>query len=858
VRPVSLQIKGFTSFRDEQRVDFDGLDLFAIAGPTGSGKSSMLDAITYALFGYVERVGRQCSQLISQGQPRMAVTLEFAVGDERFRVTRTTPATGNTRILLERGEGDAWVQAGGGADRVATANGMIQEAIGLDYEAFTRTVLLPQGRFAEFLVGDARQRRSILTELLGLELFERLARHAGQIRRQADADANAKAALIQTQYAGLTPEAVAEAEAVAKAAAQEEQALVDAEADVRRVADRWSSTARTIEDLRMCERDLREAARTANDVAEALDGVVERSGDIESELKDRRKKETTAERAADKASAALDKAKRAWGTAVQLAGLRGKAESLLAARSAQAEAEEDLEEAVASLQDLESAHAEAVEAVTVAVATAQGAIEALEGAEATLEEVRHADHVAAVRAGVRAGDDCPVCGARIEKLPRAARPKKLDQAQAALERAKADAQTAQHLLGEAERAKAAAAAAVAGGNAQVSRSKTALARSRADVARLEKELSKALGGRLPPDAVSAIDERLEKLDELEASVEEARMMLADAHAAATAAERERDGVQARLAAARGSLGSIAVAGLLDRARSLAHGIVSSPPPLRGNEPADVLATKAAERGDVLETSAESLAETVARLGETERGVVREAAKHLEGLIDHAIDPEASTLAEVVEIAVAGRTNATKDAAGAEERAVRAGHDLANAEALVEQVGEHRVRADVFGALAKELQANHLIAYLQVEALQLLAAAGSERLSTLSLGRYRLEYEDDEFSVVDTWNGEERRSARTLSGGETFLASLSLALALSEHVRSLAVTERARLDSLFLDEGFGTLDPEALEVVVEAIEQLGGDGRMVGVITHIQELAARLPARIEIEKSPRGSVLSVAS
>jgi exonuclease SbcC len=67
-----------------------------------------------------------------------------------------------------------------------------------------------------------------------------------------------------------------------------------------------------------------------------------------------------------------------------------------------------------------------------------------------------------------------------------------------------------------------------------------------------------------------------------------------------------------------------------------------------------------------------------------------------------------------------------------------------------------------------------------------------------------------------------------------------------------------LDSLFLDEGFGTLDPEALEVVVEAIEQLGGDGRMVGVITHIQELAARLPARIEIEKSPRGSVLSVSS
>jgi exonuclease SbcC len=71
-----------------------------------------------------------------------------------------------------------------------------------------------------------------------------------------------------------------------------------------------------------------------------------------------------------------------------------------------------------------------------------------------------------------------------------------------------------------------------------------------------------------------------------------------------------------------------------------------------------------------------------------------------------------------------------------------------------------------------------------------------------------------------------------------------------------VTERARLESLFLDEGFGALDPETLETVVGAIEQLGGDGRMVGVITHVQELAIRLPARIEVEKAPRGSRLRI--
>jgi len=142
----------------------------------------------------------------------------------------------------------------------------------------------------------------------------------------------------------------------------------------------------------------------------------------------------------------------------------------------------------------------------------------------------------------------------------------------------------------------------------------------------------------------------------------------------------------------------------------------------------------------------------------------------------------------------------------------------------------------------------------VRTLRLLAAAGSERLSYLSNERYRLSFENDEFYVIDSWNGEDRRSVRTLSGGETFLASLALALALSEQVRILAVGERAKLDSLFLDEGFGTLDAETLETVVSAIEQLGGDGRTVGVITHVADLAERLPARLIVTKSPRGSTV----
>jgi exonuclease SbcC len=200
-----------------------------------------------------------------------------------------------------------------------------------------------------------------------------------------------------------------------------------------------------------------------------------------------------------------------------------------------------------------------------------------------------------------------------------------------------------------------------------------------------------------------------------------------------------------------------------------------------------------------------------------------------------------------------------------EKAAHLKADLRQVEkriAKVAELAEKRKQREAEGALhatlAQHLRADQFLAFVQEEALRFLAEDGSRHLHRLSQGRYSLVCEEQEFAVVDHWNADSRRSVRTLSGGETFLASLSLALALAESLARLSAEGRAgeTLESLFLDEGFGTLDPESLEVVVEAIEQLGGDGRMVGVITHVQELAIRLPARVEVEKSPRGSTLRV--
>src|SRR5919106_6840501 len=212
MRPLRLQLQGFTAFRDEQVIDFTNLDLFAICGPTGSGKSSILDAITFALFGKIARIeGIQeetNTSLISQGQPRMRVSFEFRVGNERYKVTRSTPLRGTTDVRLEVPEGDGWRSFGEGADSVRQVNKLVPELIGLNYDAFTRSVILPQGKFAELLAGDGGKRRKILTELLGLELFADMAARANQIARDAKTAADVSDQPLERDYGDITAEAL--------------------------------------------------------------------------------------------------------------------------------------------------------------------------------------------------------------------------------------------------------------------------------------------------------------------------------------------------------------------------------------------------------------------------------------------------------------------------------------------------------------------------------------------------------------------------------------------------------------------------------------------------------------------------
>lgn len=836
MRPRRLEMRGFAAFRDEQVISFDDLDLFAITGETGAGKSSILDAVTFALFGEVPRLhGARGSigSAITLGQPRMTVQFDFEARGDHWRVTRSTPLNGPSKVAFERRDGQQFVSAGEGSDRVKLATQMIIDVIGLDFRAFTRSVLLPQGKFQEFLVGDASERRTILTELLGLELFGRLAKRAGASTAKAKTLAEAKRDLYDKEYAGTTPESIEVARLEAKEIRAEDSSLADVET---KIVDLAEEARASVEAIKASEDRAVQLAKAA----ERLEVLVGESAALEEER--RRLTEALGSALADSAAAVeahtkateeFEEAERQWGSATDLAALRGRAESL--ARDGSSIEADAAAVATSKLQldAMATAASKASELLDQRAAALVAAAETLAQADQDLEGAQHRDLVGAVARGLKAGDVCPVCGDVLAKAPARGSASALSKAEKARASAAAARDKADAAQRKAEKVRDDAHRALDEGRARVAASKKSLAERRQALIKALEDL-----GELGDDAVRVLGERIQELSQRAQAVESARNIRDASNEAASSSQRRLERTGSALETLRAKLDAVEI------------DVLVNPADHPSSDGADAEVSARARSGlQRLQVAGEALEKARDRAAAVESGLLEKAHALAGGSIAQL--PSVDAYVQAIAAArrdVAGRLARAESRVEEMERRAKAGEEL-QAEVVVLQQ-----RATTLGALAKELRADRIVSFLQHEALIVLAVRASDHLMRMSGDAYRLTYEPerDEFWVIDMANGEEERPARTLSGGETFLASLSLALALSEGVQALAVEARPPLDSLFLDEGFGTLDQESLETVVQAIEHLGGDGRMVGVITHVRELALRLPARIEVHKGERGS------
>lgn len=1005
MRPLELALEGFTSFRSEQRIDFAPLDLFAIIGPTGAGKSSLLDAMTFALYGFTMRTGKQASELVSQGASTLKVQFRFAVRGSEYRVTRTwryRPSTPEVKIQLERLDTDDWTML---ATSAATAQKQIEAIVGMDFDTFTRVILLPQGKFDEFLKGDAPKRRELLRQLAGLEIYERMRKEAAErskdlkLKREA---AEAQLAVLEVPTAeesfakqeqlsalenGLS--AMAERASLAEKALAEEERLFkeiarldalkgslatlaakDVEIDIlaerlarAQRADRLAvefaaqAEARTQADkaaaaLEAAQRRQTAAAAALADELTRLEAAKADEAAKEPELKARESALTAAQayesarasaakdaqaaaqaRAARaeahaKAEAAVQQADRQLATAKKacddleaaLKGLQPGGDRLVALTAAsrplaqwtalkkQADAaSRKRTEAAAAREKAQTYLLQVQERLEQRKQEHEEAKAALEAAQAANGEAALHDHARLLRAGLKPGDACLACGGAYhpDHAPALAESTLIDLAplQAAvtdrLERTHKGALVlaeAQAKLEAEQKAETEAAKAVDESGSELAEVKARidelLGTAGWDATALEAELVALTESdrryRAAADRQKECQSTLREAEQAQAFAvrtrDDAGAALETAQAEAThRAERLKE-VESQLHALTGGESFEALQRALERDRAeLAARMNEAAKRHQAAHDAHVQADEALKQADEAARAAakrrqeaeDAWKNAMLLAGFTEASYAEaHAARETQETWQRAIEAHATEkvrlAAQVDEVASAIGDRRTDEAAIAQAREASAeaqrllgeardaiaqlkawltvaegkqktaGELLAQAEALAAQ-------EQVFYTLSRDLKADEFQDYL-LEFLQAdLVGRATVILRELTDGRYCLRIKESEFWVEDNWNGGEMRRVRTLSGGETFASSLSMALALSEKL-----SMGSELGSLFLDEGFGTLDQETLECVTQILESLRAQNRMIGVITHVRSLGERLPTQIKVTKAPEGS------
>lgn len=796
MQPRELIISGLTSFSERVQLDFSDVSLFALVGPTGAGKSSVIDAMTLALYGRIPRLhANEVAPAIATTASECTVGLTFTVRRRPYRAVRTIRRTSTGASTLEAAleqlddNGAVVTTLAGTADDVTLE---VERLLGLSFEEFTRAVVLPQGEFARVLRAKASDRQSLLARLLGTGIYDRVKQRAGSHARAAQDRAEQTAHQI-AQLGAVTP---AQVEGLQARVATLDELLVSLQADTAALAD------------------VRDRYRDAATVAQATRDRMSRLQAIDlppPEVVDLADRMVLADAAISKLQAAAEDADTALQTAEDAVGDPELADRLTAVVALHGRTPElmqaltDAEAALPQVRDL-------IQQLTLARATAQAEVARATAAQTDL----HRQH-AALQAveGLVPGDGCPVCATPLND-------------------------SAPVWQADAAEGRSAVAAATAALNAAVE----ATASTRTRLARAEQDLN--AGTTMRDRATDRLQAHLTQLEGRPAlAAAQGQITTARQHQQAIAGLRKesrqaREDMQ-RATAQRQQLTEQS-GGLAQRLDLLRLAVAElAPPTLVGEVVGDWQALHDwAQAGLPAATVAASTAD---------RAVA-------------AVQAEGTALRDRMEQACA-EVDIPRDTQDPRDRAVQARADTAAQAQRLQQVldmieglrGEEtdaRQQAAVGGELARLLRADQFQKWLLDEATRALVAGASVQLFVLSSGRYELGLDGrGAIQVTDLASAGMTRSVRTLSGGETFLASLALALSLAEQI-ALSATGPVALESLFIDEGFGALDPETLDIAAGAIEQLGAGERTVGVITHVADIADRMPTRFVVSRTAGGS------
>ena len=712
-------------------------------------------------------------------------------------------------------------------------------------------------------------------------------------RRDHDAEAETAAARRRAvdahERAGRVLAAAQRATAAADAAGTASETVTEALAHVEDepTAAAWLAAARAdgAADAPASRQALGEAERAAEAVARAVQDRA-RMGELEQEAA--AAAERRAEIGRDRAALVESRPEREAAVAAHRAAVERGTERL-GAREA---VDRAVSEAAARRTAAEAAAARAVEAETAARAHREAQERRREAAERHVGLLRARYEQAASELAERLvpGEPCAVCGSPEHPAPAAtadttvteADVRDAEQARTAADRAATDAETA---LRAAEQTLRTAREAAAGLAPEAARE--ALERAEAERAALDQAAKDLAADRR---RLTAAEKTLAGADETAAALaaEDGRLAEAAAHRAARLTEL-RDAVEAargdaetldarrdQVTAARRVLAALAAAQDEDaRARAVADETDQALTAALAEQRFDDVDAARAARLEETEAAARTAAVQEwhaerARLAELEAS---EPVRRGRALAEAGVEPPTEEQTRAAAEALAAAEAASSSRATAVGRldslvATVRRQSAALTEVLERSAGliaEHtRVRGllDLVRGGGENLLKMPLTSYVLAGRLEEVAAAATERLLAMTDQRYSIEYSDAvggrgnkglELVIRDHYVDETRHPA-TLSGGETFMASLALALGLADTVQAEA--GGIELDTLFVDEGFGSLDADTLDDVLDVVDTLRTGGRTVGLVSHVERMRQEIGVRLEVRKDRRGSSLAV--
>lgn len=852
--PIHLSIAGFLSYRDRVDIDFTRFDLACISGANGAGKSALLDAITFALFGQARNRGEALINT-SKGVSAAQVTLTFAYEANTYRVQRTNPRDKATILEFHIQTGpDKWKAL---TERtLRETENRIRETLRLDYETFVNASFFLQGKADQFTQQKPADRKRILSSVLGLEIWEEYRARAALRRKTVEEQMGVLQGRLHEINAELGEEE------------QRKTHLKELQAQLKTLSETRAAQEAIVEDLRARAASVEQQRALVATLAAQLERGRAQLAENRTRLEERRSEQLGN-------SDLLGRAKQIEADYKHWQSLREEVARLDALASQFHDQERKRAE---PLRQIETERA-ALDTELKTLLAEQGNLKALAAQKAGLES-----EFKLLQAAVLQVERSLAKRAELEEALKGQRAQETS-AKSENPMLQEEMRVLDNKIKQMEAAKGKASCPTCG-QPLTEEHRTSV------IADLTKE-GKKMGDRWRANR-RAIEDAAKRIAELESTLKELDELEVDLHAKSVKAGQLRSRIDEltqlelawnqqrapRLAQVEALLNDGSYA--LEARRVLAE--LDAELKKTGYDPArhetarqDEIAARAAE-GDMraleqAQAAAKPLGREIAELEKQvatqEKDLAAQEATYKQAA--DSLSPQEAGLpnvdtAERAMLATQERENQLRQAVGAAQQEVAVLDTLRVRKAEFEVQREQLAhQVSQFQALERAFGKDGVPAMLIEQALPQIETKANQILDQLSAGtmsirfvtqqRYKDSRRDDlrETLEIQISDSAGLRDYEMFSGGEAFRINFAIRLALSE---VLAQRAGARLQTLVIDEGFGSQDEAGRQRLVEVIGQVRQDFSKILVITHIDALKDAFPNRIEVEKGPQGSTVRV--